>query len=135
MDEALLGSEFCYTDMLIASSSPDMHLHHLQLVLEWLVTHGLLINVSKNTFEGLELDFLGHDVSSAGIQPFAHKVQAVLDFAKPKLKQFFGMINFYYCFIPGCTATLKPLNVLLASTKGNATLVWNDNSTTAFTRI
>ena len=45
------------------------------------------------------------------------------------------MINFYYCFIPGCAATLKPLNVPLASTKGNATLAWNDNSTTAFTRI
>jgi hypothetical protein len=45
------------------------------------------------------------------------------------------MINFYHRFIPHCAAILKPLNSLLAGTKGNAILAWNDTCTTAFTEI
>ena len=101
--------------------------------------HGLLINVSKSSFGVSELEFLGHHVSSAGIRPLARKVQAVQDFPKPtthrKLREFLGMVNFYHRFLPGCAATLKPLNALLATTKGNAMLAWDDNSTAAFTSI
>ena len=122
MDEVLRGLEFCYDyidNLLIASPSPEEHLCHLRLVLERLDKHGLLVNVSKSVFGVPELDFLGHHVTSEGIHPLTHKVQAVQDFPQPsthrKLREFLGMINFYHRFIPSCAATLKPLNVLLAA--------------------
>lgn len=142
MAEVLRGLDFCFVyidDLLIASSSPEEHLHHLRLVLERLEQHGLLINVPKSLFGVPELDFLGHHVSSAGIRPLARKVQVIQDFPQPathrKLREFLGMINFYHRFIPGCAATLKPLNTLLTSSKGNAALPWDDDSSTAFASI
>ncbi len=50
MEEVLRGLHFCYgyiDDILIASSSPEEHLQHLQQVLERLDDHGILINVKK----------------------------------------------------------------------------------------
>ena len=115
------------------------HLHHLRLVLERSQQHGLLINVPKSKFGVSALDFLGHHISSQGIQPLTHKVQAIQDFPQPathrKLREFLGLINFYHRFIPHCAAILKLLNSLLAGTKRNATLAWDDASTTAFTEI
>ena len=108
-------------------------------MLEQLNEHGLLINVPKSLFGVPALDFLGHRVTSEGICPLEHKAKAILDFAQPtthrKLREFLGLINFYHRFFPGCAATLKPLNALLAATKGTSTLAWDETSTTAFTNI
>lgn len=53
IDEVLRGFDFCYAyidDLLIASSSPQEHLHHLRLVLERLSDHGIIINIAKSLF-------------------------------------------------------------------------------------
>ena len=53
IDEVLHGLHFCYTyidDLLIASSSPEEQLQHLQLVLERLEDHGIVINTSKSLY-------------------------------------------------------------------------------------
>ncbi len=63
MDAVLRGLIFCYgytDDILVTSSSPEEYLQHLQLVLECLDDHGILINVEKSPFEVPSLDFLGH---------------------------------------------------------------------------
>ena len=142
MDEVLHGLDFCYKyidDLLIASTSTEEHLQHLKIVLERLNEHGLLINVSKSLFGTSALDFLGHHVTSEGICPLTYKVKVIQDSPQPsthrKLREFLGLINFYHRFIPGCAAILKPLNALLAGTKGNATLAWDEASMAAFTDI
>lgn len=142
MDDVLRGLDFCYNyidDLLIASATPEEHLRHLRLVLERLHDHGLLINVPKSLFGVPELDFLGHHVTCQGIRPLESKIQAIQEFPQPpthrKLREFLGLINFYHRFLPGCAATLKPLNALLAGTKGNAALAWDDTSTAAFADI
>ena len=45
------------------------------------------------------------------------------------------MANFSHCFIPGCAATPKHLNEILAATKGNITLTRDDATTAAFADI
>ena len=143
MNEILHDLHFCYVyidDLLIASSSHEEHLRHLQLVLERLSANGILINVPKSLFGVPSLDFLGHLVDSTGIRPRAEKVQVIRDFPQPttqrQLREFLGLINFYRRFIPNCANILHPLNSLLKHTKRPSdSLEWTDNTTTAFSSI
>ncbi len=116
MDDVLRGLDFCYgyiDDVLIASTSPEEHRHH---VLERLSTHGIVINPAKCVFGVDGLEFLGHYVDRHGIRPLESKVQAIREFPLPnsqrKLREFLGLINFYHCFLPHCAASLQPLNAL-----------------------
>ena len=56
---------------------------YLRLVLERLATHGLSIDPTKCIFGVPSLDFLGHHVSSDGIQPLENNVQAIRNFPQP----------------------------------------------------
>ena len=118
IDQVLRGLPFCYAyidDLLIASSSPEEHQHHLR---QGLSDHGIVINPAKCQFGVKELSFLGHHVNTQGIQPLEEKVRAVRDFPMPtsmrKLREFLGLVNFYHRFIPHCASTLEPLNSLLS---------------------
>lgn len=143
MDEVLRGLPCTYDyidDLLIASSSPEEHLHHLRLVLERLSQHDLLINLSKSLFGVPSLDFLGHRVDSSGIRPLDVKVRAIRDFPQPttqkKLRTFLGLINYYHRFIPNCAMILQPLNALLSHPQNNSkTLVWSDATSESFEGI
>ncbi len=148
MNEVLYGLHFCYVyidyvyidDLLIASSSREEHLHHLQLVLECLSDHGILINAAKSIFGVPAQGFLGHHVDSTGIRPLEAKVQVIREFPQPstqcKLREFLGLINFYRRFIPDCAAILHSLSSLLKHTKRPSDpLEWSDVTTTAFSQI
>ena len=143
IDQALHGLHFCYAyidDLLIASSCPEEHKQHLQLVLERLHKHGVLINPAKCVFGVEQLDFLGHHVDSQGIRPLEEKVHVIRAFPQPntqrKLREFLGLVNFYHRFIPGGTNILHPPNDLLVPSKGNTTTVqWNDDALAAFVAI
>ena len=142
MDEVLRGLHFAYTyidDVLIASSTPKEHLHHLRLVLERLCEHGIVINVAKSQFGVPSLEFLGHHVDSAGIRPLESKIEAIRNFPQPttqkKLRQFLGLINFYHRFIPNCASIVQPLNSLLSHKNAGKSLIWDDTTNTAFQTI
>ena len=61
------------------------------------------IQTSKCQFLQEEVQYLGHIVSSAGIQPDSRKVQAVADYPTPRsskeLRQFLGLTNYYRRFV------------------------------------
>ena len=122
MDQVVRGLDFCYVyidDLLVASSSPLEHQQLLRLIFETLSDHGIIINAQKCTFGASSVQFLGHLVDHDGIHPLQTKVQVIVDFPQPtsrrQLRTFFGLINFYHRFIPGCARILEPLNSLLAS--------------------
>jgi hypothetical protein len=90
MDQVLRGLDFCFDyvdDLLVASSSPEEHVRHLRLIFERLAAYGLTINPSKCVWGVPSLDFLGHRVSSKGIEPLEEKVQAVRTFPQPTSQQ------------------------------------------------
>ena len=118
INQVLHGLDFCYAyidDLLIASSSHEQHLQHLQLVLERLSDHGLLINVGKSVFSVPSLDFLGHRVNSNGIRPLEAKVEVIRNFQQPttqrQLREFLGLINFYRRFIPNCATPFTHFSI------------------------
>ena len=77
IDQVLRGLHFVYAyidDLLIASSSPREHQHHLRLIFKRLSDHGIIINPTKCEFGVTSLHFLGHKIDSAGIHPLDQKV-------------------------------------------------------------
>ena len=65
----------------------------------------------------VDLEFLGHCVTSSGVRPLLERVQHITDFPRPQstksLKEFLGMLNFYRRFVPQAAAILLPLNDLV----------------------
>ena len=99
-----------------------------------------MINPGKCVLGVAEVNFLGHRVSSHGIQPLEEKVTSIRDLPRPttmcKLREFLGLINFHHRFIPNCAAILEPLNRMLSLTGSDARhLPWDDRAITAFTAI
>ena len=64
-----------------------------------------------------QVHYLGHTVSSEGIQPMQEKICAIRDASVPtdlhQLKHFLGLLNFYTKFLPNLSTVLAPLYSLL----------------------
>ena len=72
MDRILAGLSFvfCYLDdIIIASRDEEEHLEHLREVFSRLREAGLVINAEKCVFAATAVEFLGHKVSAAGVEP------------------------------------------------------------------
>ncbi len=118
----------------MASTNRRTHLEHLRLVLELLVQNGLVHNLDKCSFAQMEIEYLGHRVTSDGIVPLRRHVDALLLQPHPQdvrgLQRFLGMINFYNRFLPGIAKILRPLmDALVDNPK---ILIWSPELQTAF---
>ncbi|KAI2655349.1 Retrovirus-related Pol polyprotein from transposon 17.6 [Labeo rohita] len=64
-------------DILVTRANDEEHLRNLEDVLMTLKTSGLGLKMSKCEFLGEDTIFLGHLISSAGVQPVAEKWQEI----------------------------------------------------------
>ena len=140
IDEVLRDLEFRYVyidDILVASTSPEEHIHHLEVLFERLKQYGVVINPAKCVFGQSEVKFLGYLVSGAGTCPQIDKVESIRAYPRPdtvkKLRQFLGMLNFYRRFLPKAAEIQAPLNNLLqGNVKGKTPVDWTPETITAF---
>jgi hypothetical protein len=135
MDSDSAGLHFVYLDdILIASKSEAEHLEHL--LFDRLEDNGLVVKVEKCLFGLSEINFLGHQVSSAGILPLPSKVKAISNFSVPtavtSLEQFVGMVNFYHVFVPKAAKVMKPLYKALFNKPRPKELDWTPEMDLAF---
>merc|ERR1711911_31708 len=90
-------------DILIASSTPEEHLHDLERVFTILEENGLVVNRKKCVLGEQSIEFLGHLCDAHGIKPLPCKVEAIRKVRPPttikELQRFLGMINYYRRFI------------------------------------
>ena len=118
-------------DVIIFSSSFQVHLEHLSSVLTRLDEAGLKLRFSKCHFAKQEVHYLGHIISRKGVQP--DKTRAVKDFPPTQsLKQlccFMGLANYYRRFIRGYARIATPLHKL---THKNAVFTWSLKCQQAF---
>jgi len=90
MDEIMQGLDytFCYLDdVLVASATPEEHVHHLAEVLGRLQASGLVLNGEKCLLGVSEVEYLGHVVSARGITPLPDRVHTVAQFPHPTSSQ------------------------------------------------
>lgn len=117
MDEVTRGLDFVFTyigDILIASSSIEELVQHLQVLFDRFKKHGVIINPPKCIFGVSALEFLRHYTDSQGIKPLQEKVEAIINYPEPTpVRRFLGTCNFYRRFLPNCADVLQPLTDLL----------------------
>lgn len=139
--EVCRGLDFVFAyidDLCVASSTPEEHIEHLQIIFERLEQHRLAINVAKCEFGRDEINFLGHRVSSEGLKPLPGKVEAIKKFPLPtmvkQLKRFLAMLNFYRKFLPNAMLSQAKLLEMAPGNKKNdrTALVWDDETRSAF---
>ncbi|PNY08611.1 Ty3/gypsy retrotransposon protein [Trifolium pratense] len=124
-----------FDDILVYSPSWATHLEHLVVVLSLLRHHTLFAKLTKCCFGMTKVDYLGHTISSQGVEMDNSKIQAVLDWPVPtnikQLHGFLGLSGYYRRFIKGYASIAAPLTSLL---KKDAFL-WHHQATVAFQNL
>ena len=101
-------------DIIVFSDSPSEHLHRLRCVFAKLDKAGLKLKPNKCEFFKTRITYLGHIVSSKGIETDPKKVQVVKNWTIPKtvtdVRSFLGFTNYYRRFIKGYAKRKPPSN-------------------------
>ena len=105
-------------DIIVFSDDPKEHLTRLRGVFAKLAKAGLRLKPSKCKFFKTKITYLGHIVSSKGIEMDPKKVEAVKNWTIPRtvmgVQSFLGFTNDYRRFIRGYAHVAKPLNILVS---------------------
>ena len=100
-------------DILVASSSPEEHLEHLEVVFKLLEENGLVVQRPKCILGQPSLEFLGYKLDATGITPLEDRVDTIRSSKPPttvkELQRFLGMINYYRRFIPHAASHMYEL--------------------------
>lgn len=125
-------------DILIYSNSIEEHVQHTRLILEMLRKHGLIASKSKSKLFADRIEFLGHYISSNGIEPDSNKLDKITNFPTPRsvgdIKSFLGLINYLamFDFIPGLADQSSTLTNL---TREGVIFKWEQPHQEAFETI
>ena len=100
MNQILLGLEGVecnIDDVLVHGKDQQLHDERLGAVLKRLLEAGVTLNLDKCVFSTKQVKFLGHVISSNGIEVDPDKVKAIADLPPPKnvqeVRTFLGMVN------------------------------------------
>ena len=103
-------------DILIYSQNLDDHLTHVKMALQILSKHQLYAKTSKCSFFQHSLEYLGHIVSSSGMEPDPVKIKAIEEWNIPtnvkKIRSFLGFAGYYRRFIKDVAKFAAPLTNL-----------------------
>jgi hypothetical protein len=123
-------------DIAIWSSSIEQHKEHIHLILQALRKAGIYVSKPKSTLFTDEIEFLGHIISSTGIQMPEDRVEKIVSAAAPRspqeIKVFNGLINYVAQFIPGLSEWSSRLSSL---TRKNVEFKWQTEHQEAFENI
>lgn len=117
-----------FDDILVYCPNWQTHMSHLTTVLTVLCNNCFVANRQKCNFGLTSIDYLGHVISSHGIQMDPSKVHAVLKWPIPQttkpVRGFLGLTGYYRWFICDYGKIAQPLTIL---TKKEG-FFWGDHS-------
>ena len=97
-------------DVLVTGKTATDHLVNLRTVLSRFQKAGMRLKRQKCRFMLSEIEYLGHKISSRGLQPSEEKVKAMKGAPRPtnlsQLKSFLGLANYYGRFLPNLSTTV-----------------------------
>ena len=100
-------------DIIIFTKTQEEHIDRLSKVFQKLDEAGLRLKPSKYELFRDRLEYLGHVVSSRGIETSLKKIAAILNWPQPQnitqVRSFLGFCNYYRKFIRGYAQVAKPL--------------------------
>ncbi|WMV08820.1 hypothetical protein MTR67_002205 [Solanum verrucosum] len=114
-------------DILIYSKSENEHVDHLRIVLQVLKDQQLFAKFSKCEFWLRSITFLGHIVSSKGIEVDTKKMDAVKSWRRPltpsDIRSFLGLSGYYRRFLEGFSSITS---LLMTLTQKKAKFEWSN---------
>ncbi|XP_074351950.1 uncharacterized protein LOC141691106 [Apium graveolens] len=123
-------------DILIYSKTEEEHAAHLRMTLEILRKEQLYAKFSKCEFWLKEVQFLGHIISREGIQVDPTKIEAVLNWERPKtpteVRSFLGLAGYYRRFVKDFAKIATPLTKL---TRQSEKFEWNSKCEESFQEL
>ena len=135
-------------DVLIHGRSVDEHLERVKAVLQRVREAGLKLSPAKCTFMKQKVEYLGHVITTEGIQTDSKKVEKVQSWPTPttvkQLKSFLGLSGYYRRFIKDYAQIVRPLELLCAQSDSNSqrerknpgiSAQWNDTHHTSFIQL
>ncbi|GJR93699.1 reverse transcriptase domain-containing protein [Tanacetum coccineum] len=103
-----------FDDILIYSKTFEEHVDHLQVILGILEANQLFAKASKCCFGVTQVNYLGHVISSDGVQVEPNKIQVVSAWPTPTnakgVRDFLGLAGYYRKFIKGFGGITEPLH-------------------------
>ncbi|XP_031330866.1 uncharacterized protein K02A2.6-like [Photinus pyralis] len=125
-----------FDDILVVAKDEAQLLGRLREVLTRFREDGLKLKKAKCVFNVHEIEFLGHKISSRGLEPAEEKIQAIIRAPAPsnvtELQAFLGLVNFYGPFLESKATIAEPLHKLLHK---NVTFRWGRDEAQAFGRV
>lgn len=123
-------------DIIIPAETIEEGFDRLKQVLTKLRQHKLTLKISKCEFFKTEISYLGREISSAGVKPGKHKLNAVLNIPRPtnvrQIRQFLGLSGYFRRFIKDYATLVEPLTRL---TRKDVKWVWGPNQEQAIAAI
>ena len=104
-------------NVIVYSKTEDEHLVCLCAILERFMENGLKLKPSKCNFFCMEINYLGHKVSAARMEPGTEGLKGIAEIAPPatytQVRKLLGATGYFRHFIKGYAKIAKPLNDLL----------------------
>lgn len=137
LGKSRFGTAMAYMDdIIIPSKTVEEGLAKLTTILGLLQQARLTLKLSKCNFFMTVVDFLGFELSEAGIKPGSQKTKAVSDFPRPatqqQVRQFLGLASFFRRFVRNFSIIAKPLTCLL---KKDVVFNWTSEQEEAFNHL
>ncbi|GBE87328.1 Transposon Tf2-12 polyprotein [Sparassis crispa] len=125
-------------DIIIWSNSLDEHHCNVKTILSVLCSHHLYFSRKKTDLFCLELCFLGHHISHAGVEADDSKVDKILSWPVPSsasdVRSFLGLIKYISNFLPALSQFTCILNTLTTK-EAEHNFHWSSTHQDAFTAI
>ena len=114
-------------DIMIYAESKEQLFQNLEAVLSRLRKSGMKIGPEKCQLFREKVDYLGHEISAAGIRPRKSKVEAILRLPTPTepkgVMHFLCVAGYFHEYIPNFASIAEPLNKL-KNLRSNKSPAW-----------
>ena len=122
-------------DILVYTKSNSLqdHIAAVKEVMDILTKHGLHLRPEKCIFHQTEIEFLGFNITTKGVQIQDKKIEAVMSWKAPRrvkeVQQFLGFANFVRDFVKDFSDIARPLTRLV---RNKTPFIWDQDCERSF---